>query len=98
MTDVKDIRDKILKERGIVSTRSSVNQRRRLAKSFGDLPVKKTPLMRLMEVKHGKYITDLILNGTLGDVEKALNYEVDRTTICKWRKRISKEMLKEKQQ
>lgn len=80
------LRRKILKERGIVLEKHT---RKPLPPPTPDeIPrdFKKTPLMRLLELKHSDSIENLILIGSIYTIAKRL--QTDPTTISKWRKRI----------
>ena len=50
----------------------------------------KTNLMKLVEIKHSKPILDIIFEGTIDAV--GAKYNIDRSTVSKWRKRISAEI------
>lgn len=86
----KSLKNKILKERGVTSARDVASQRKRtaLSKQRNTLGFNKTPLMMYLEQKYLDDIVSLISNGSLGYAESKLGYEVDRTTISKWRKLI----------
>ena len=86
----RQIKDRILSQRGITRTLPKKG-------SGGDfmprVPItnnKKTPLMRLLEVKYGKgrTIEDILLSGSLSEVRKLLGKEVNVTTLSKWIKRF----------
>jgi hypothetical protein len=76
-------RDKILRSLGITTTpgRTTLHS----LKQLGESDDGKTPLMRYLEVKHGKLIDDLLYSGSLSEV--AENLGIDHTTVSKWRKR-----------
>lgn len=78
------IRQKILKQRGIVGFQPQTRQ----PVAFGEQEsaVPKTTLMRYLELKHNKSIEELLASGSNYELEKKLG--VDFSTISKWRKMI----------
>jgi len=85
-----DMRNQVLKERGIVSVKPAKNKQRRL-KPVPRPPTDprlKTPMMRYLELVYGESIEDLLLSGSLSVVAKKVDNEVDVSTISKWIKRL----------
>lgn len=48
----------------------------------------KTDMMKMIEYKYKVKLEDFIFTGSLSEVARRLNGDVDRTTISKWRKYI----------
>lgn len=90
MTNIKSIRDRILKERGLTTTRSDVTKHKQISRTLSDVKVHKTPLMKFLEMKYGENIVTILSSGSLNYIEKT--YNIDRTTASKWRKRICEEL------
>ena len=85
----KDIRQQIMKERGITTFKEKKKHSRiRHAPRTPIDPKLKTPMMRYFELKTGKDIEDILLSGSLSHVAKTLDNEVDVSTISKWIKRL----------
>ena len=90
MTKPKDIRTKVLKERGITSFQPEQGKHRRL-KPVPQHTINnksKTPLMRYFELVHGEPIEKILLSGSLSVVAKHLDNEVDISTLSKWIKQL----------
>ena len=83
MKRASDIRKQILKQRGVELKRLS---RKPIPIEETPAPYRKTPLMRLTELRFKCRLDDLIFKGTIYEVERALG--VDATTISKWRKLV----------
>ena len=85
-----DIRKKILKQRGVEFKRLS-----RKPVPIEELPsaYPKSTLMRLTEMKFKNKLENIIMEGTIYEVEKRIG--VDSTTISKWRKIIQESQRKE---
>lgn len=83
-TPISKIRKEILKQRGV-----ELKKHTRKPVSVDQLPTpyKKTRLMQLIELRHGKRLEDLIFIGTIYEMEKKLG--VDASTVSKWRTLIS---------
>ena len=92
-TNIKDIRDRIMRERGIAIIRSDVSKHRRIERATNDINVSKTPLMRYLEVKYEDNIVNILSSGSLSHIEK--KYKIDRSTASKWKKRIMLELMKQ---
>jgi len=91
-TNLKNIRDNILRERGLTTTRSSVTKHKRIVRATDSLPfLKKTPLMRYLEVRHRQSIVDILASGSLTHIHR--KYGVDRSTASKWKKRLMQQLL-----
>lgn len=82
-TSPSEIRRRILKQRGVELKKHT---RKPISVDQLPTPYKKTRLMQLIELRHGKRLEDLIFTGTIYEVEKKLG--VDASTISKWRKVI----------
>lgn len=83
----KSIKDRILEERGLIEHQTAKHTPKKLARiPPSPLDSLKTPLMRYLELKHGKPIQDMIMAGSLSQVAKKL--EVDTSTISKWIKHL----------
>ena len=52
----------------------------------------KTAKMKMLEYKYHIKLEVILFDGSLADVVRFLNREVERSTISKWRKRIMKYM------
>ena len=83
-TDPKFIKQRLLHQRGMASTLGTVATHYLVNVPVSN--VKKTPLMRLLEIKygHGNSIQEILLSGSLSFVAKRLGNEVDVTTLSKW--------------
>jgi len=90
LTRISDIRKKILKQRSVEFKRLS-----RKPVPLEELPsaFPKSTLMRLTEMKFRDKLENLIMEGTIYEVEKKIG--VDATTISKWRKVIQESQRKE---
>lgn len=91
MTNLKSIREQILKQRGLTTTREAIDKHKKLVSAVGSLPLKKTPLMQVLELRHKESIVDILASGSLSYIEK--KYKIDRTTASKWRKEITRQLL-----
>lgn len=81
---LKEIRQQILKQRGV--------EFKKLSKKVipvTEIPTSytKTNLMKLLELKHNDTIENLIMKGTIYEVERRL--DIDASTVSKWRKLIN---------
>jgi len=84
-----DIRQQVLKDRGITSFKPKKKQRHLRAVPRPAInPKLKTPLMKYFELVKGQPIEELLLCGSLSHVAKVLDNEVDVSTISKWIKRL----------
>lgn len=86
----QQMRDRLLKERGLKSHTPTKHHRSKLRPeikpTFDGKP--KTPLMKYLEAKYGEAIEDVLMSGSLTVVAKHLGNEVDVTTLSKWIKRF----------
>jgi len=84
MTTSKQIRKRILKQRGVELAKHT-----RKPATYDDLPAvyPKTRLMKYIELKFNDRLENIIFTGTIYELEKRLG--IDSTTISKWRKIIS---------
>ena len=87
---LSEIRRRILRQQGIEFKKLT-----RKPVTFDRLPspYKKSRLMQLIELRHGKRLDDIIFKGTIYEVEKLIG--VDASTISKWRKLICEARDKE---
>lgn len=88
-----ELRNKVLAARGLRKQKPTrKRERSKLVRNTAEaifVPDSiKTDKMRYLEVKYGKPIQHLLLAGSLSQVEKNLNHEVDFTTISKWIKKL----------
>ena len=90
-----DLRDRILKERGLVKVKQhKAGKQRDSFGKFAPLPRptmagrSKTALMKYLEQKYHLAIEEVLVSGSLSIVAKRLGNEVDVTTISKWIKRF----------
>jgi len=79
-----------MRELGIASTKPNTKKQRKLTPipQVNTNSKLKTPLMRYLELVHGKPIEQILLSGSLSVVAKRLDNEVDVSTISKWIKRL----------
>ncbi len=79
------IRERILKERGLVMTKPG-HRRRIIYKVTTTESMPKTSRMQLMEIKYckGERLEDILMTGSLNQIVKRFHGEVDRSTISKW--------------
>ncbi len=84
------IRERILKERGLVMTKPGHRQRRIYKVTPTYEIISKTPTMQLMEMKYckGERLEDILMTGSLNQVVKRFHGEVDRSTVSKWIDRL----------
>lgn len=85
------IKERILQQRGLTRTLGkSTSAGTIIPVNIPITRVRKSPLMKLMEAKYGRgrTIEEILLSGSLSEVRKLLNYEVDKTTLSKWIKRL----------
>jgi len=87
MAHTKSIKDRILEERGLIEHQTTKHAAKRLARiPPSPLDSLKTPMMRYLELKHGKPIQDMVMAGSLSQVAKKLG--VDSSTVSKWIKHL----------
>jgi len=53
----------------------------------------KTPTMKLIEYKYHIKIEDEIFIGSLMDTVRRFNYDIDKSTVSKWRKYIKERRI-----
>lgn len=87
----QQIKDRILKQRGITRTLPTKGTGGSLIPT--NIPItgnRKTPLMRMLELKYGKgrTIEEMLLSGSLSEIRRLLGKEVDKTTLSKWIKKF----------
>ena len=82
---VAKLRRKILKDKGV---EPAPHTRRMLTIDERPDLYPKTPLMKMMELKYHLKLESVIYEGSLDDIVKLFNYEVDRSTISRWRQYI----------
>ncbi len=89
--NLKDIRRSVLKQRNV-----QFKPRTKTLTTQDDMPAvyHKTRLMQYVELKYSKPIDTIIWEGTIDEV--AAKYDIDRSTVSKWRKQI--EIEKEEHQ
>lgn len=85
-----NIREKILKERGLLERRPAPRKHTRLVAEIRTTVsgISKTPLMRYLEQKYKRPIEDILVSGSLSVVAKKLGNEVDTSTLSRWVKRF----------
>jgi len=83
---ISSLRRRILKHKGIEAVEPGTKRLLQL----DDLPdyFPKTSLMRYIETKYHIRLEREVFKGSLTDVCKKLGWEVDRSTISRWRKHI----------
>jgi len=87
MPHTKSIKDRILEERGLIEHQTTKHASKRLVRiPPSPLDSLKTPLMRYLELKHGKPIQDMIMAGSLSQVAKKLG--IDPSTVSIWIKNL----------
>jgi len=87
-----NIRKRILKARGVTTTRPSLKHNRRLTPIY-DTPTipNKSDLMKLVELRSGKSVEQILLSGSLRHIEK--EHGIDHSTASKWRKLLAVKSL-----
>lgn len=79
-----NLRKQILRQHGLAGFHPATKKLMTFDESA--VPFTKTPLMRLLELKHCKPIEQLLEYGSIYELESKLG--VDYSTISKWRKTI----------
>jgi len=87
-TPLNSIRKSILNRKGI---KLAPKTKRPITQDEVVTPFHKTSHMKLLELKHSKPIDTIIWEGTIDDV--ARKYSIDRSTVSKWRKRITEDII-----
>ena len=88
---INELRARVLKDRGLTFTNPGQGKTKKFVPIVEVNNVDKTPLMKLIEGKYGKgrpIEQILMAGGSLTQLEKEFNYEVERSTISKWFKRF----------
>ena len=80
---MRSLKQKILKKRNVVLEPRTKNP---ISVDEMPTPFHKTTRMKLIELKHGVPIQELVSVGSIDDVAYVIG--VDRSTVSKWRKRI----------
>lgn len=85
-TPISKLRAQVLNQRGVKPAK-----RTKKLQTVDEQPDTwpKTDKMKALEYKYHIKLDSCLLNGSLSEVVKFLNYEVDRSTISKWRKRYN---------
>ena len=84
-TSLAELRRRILKQKDVTPAKHT-----RKMLSFEEQPddYPKTSTMKYIELKYRVRLEKEIYTGSLNDVCKRFNYEIDRSTISRWRKHI----------
>lgn len=85
-TPLTKLRRKILTGRGIATT--APRTKRPLTEADLPDPYPKSPHMKYLEIKYTTKLELVIFKGSLSDICQRFNWEVDRSTISRWRKHI----------
>lgn len=89
MPTQKEIRERVLKERGLHHTKQAHKHKKLEPVKHIYVPgYLKTTHMKYLETKYGEPIENILASGSLSEVAKRLNHEVDRTTLSKWKARL----------
>jgi len=84
----RTLRDKILKEQGIVRTQKRKHKHHKLRTVLPADDGKKTDRMRLLELKYGVVMEEVLVSGSLSMVAEKLGNEIDTSTVSKWIKKL----------
>ncbi len=86
---IEQLRRKILKTKDIILEKGTRKPIR-----IEDLPDEypKTAQMKYLETKYQLHLEKIIFKGSLSDVERVLHYEIDRSTVSRWRAHIRKHL------
>jgi len=84
-TPIAQLRRQVLKHRGVKPAK-----RTKHLQTVDEQPdsFPKTDRMKKLEYKYHIKLDVILFDGSLDDVVRFLNNEVDRSTISKWRKRV----------
>jgi hypothetical protein len=88
-TPIAQLRRQILSGRGVKPAKRT--KRLQTVDEQPDI-FPKTPKMKMLEYKYHIKIEVILFDGSLTDVAKFLNGEVERSTISKWRKKYNNYM------
>lgn len=83
-----DIRNKLLKERGITRTSPERHKRKKFLPANRFTISHKTPKMMYLEMKYNKRIEDILISGSLSSIVRAYGGELSPSTVSKWIKRF----------
>ena len=81
-----NLRDKVMSELGVTTYKQAHKQKKLRPKQLPKTHIKKTPLMKYIELVEGQPIENILLSGSLSVVSKRCN--VDPSTVSKWIKRF----------
>jgi len=82
-----NVKEQILKDRGLLETQPAKKRHRRLIISpLTSVDKLKTSYMRYKELEYGKPIEKMLMAGSLSVVAKKLG--LDPSTVSKWKKRL----------
>lgn len=84
-TSIAELRRRVLLRRGVVPAKHT-KKLLTFEEEPDDYP--KTPKMKYIELKYHIRIEKEIFIGSLFDVSKRFRYEVDRSTVLRWRRYI----------
>ena len=84
-TSIAKLRRQILKGRGVTPAKHT-----KQLLTEDELPdlYTKTPKMKYIELKYHIHLENEIFKGSLFDVSRRFSYEIDRSTVSRWRKHI----------
>ncbi len=91
---ITELRRRIIKEHGLIPPKHPpyfLPDQGEYDESLIDFP--KTPLMKYVEAKFGILLKLDIYKGSINDVCSRYNWEVDRSTISRWRKIIRRYVI-----
>lgn len=84
-TNITDLRNRILTGRQV---RPAKRTKRLIKKSEWPDAFPKTTKMKLLEYRYNVKIEDVIFDGSLAEIVRKFHGDVDRSTICRWRRAI----------
>lgn len=84
-TPITKLRKQILEARGV--TPEPKTKRLLKPEELPDL-YPKTPQMKLIELRYKVRLEQVIFKGSLLDICKQFNWEIDKSTVSRWRKHI----------
>jgi len=88
-TSTAELRRRILGARGVKPAKYT---KRMLTTDQQPDDYPKTPKMKMLEYKYHIKLESILFKGSLLDVCRMLHYEVDRSTISRWRNYVTKEL------
>lgn len=89
---ISTLRKRIIKKRGIVPPKLEVDVTEH-EEDWLHQEIPMTPKMQYIELKYNVKLRIDIFKGSLNDVGSRYNWEVDRSTISRWRKHISQYIM-----